>query len=910
VPFHGFVSNLGHGGPAFLPWHRAFLKFFEEELQAIDTGISVPYWDFTSANTTDGVSEVWTDDLFKGAAAANPGNVTLEWTGEDGTTAQSWVISREAFNETAAAVTTTSINNSLNFNTYQAVVNGGALQSRGFRNHLEGNGHGGAHVFIGVPGDQQSFATAVNDPMFMLLHANIDRIWSEWQQRKKRDWAADPANAGNPYPASELAANYFYDGLTPATTWPDGTQNLIESSFFLPAVANRHNLDDDMWPWDGTEASPGNAASAFAPWSNPGSALSVTPRDHLYTVDQGYVYDTDMPHATLTTPTLSFVSIPEGQTTVRAAVFEVLACSGVATFEILSGPGTDFSTPFGIQATFVGSHGAEEGEARIWIAYTGTTAGAMASSTVRIRCVETGESWDIPISANTIAKPNVCVSMVLDRSGSMGQSAGLGDSRTRMDVLRQAAGIFVDAMDDTDGVAVASFNGDATAHGSVQLAGPPLFGAGRVAANAVVNGLSPGGLTSIGDGIEAGHVQIDPATGFDEKALIVFTDGQENSPKTITEVSGLLNSRVFGIGLGAPSQLNPIALDQLTSGSGGFLMMTGGPATDELRLGKFFLQVLSGLTNSEVVLDPDGMIRPGDTARVPFSLVDLDNRADVYLVLPHRELVEMQLETPTGAIIDRSNWSSIAGTRRVAGQNVTYYRMSLPAVTQGQPAHGGKWMAHLKVSNKGLQEYHELLKSRDDVIGIRNLDAHGIPYRFIVNANSSLKMQVVCRQKSREPGAEVLLEASLTEIGVPLRRGARVIGIVTLPSGMQQRLQFREVGPSRYRAVLETLKPGSYQIMVRARGETFRGRPFTREQLCSASVWDGGNRPPPKDDSDLPKPPPGEDRETKPQEPDRDSLPGIDPDLLRALLDRFRLEPDKRFDFLRPGRFRIIRDDD
>lgn len=39
--------NSAHSLPAFLPWHRQFLRQFEQALQAIDPRVTVPYWDWT-----------------------------------------------------------------------------------------------------------------------------------------------------------------------------------------------------------------------------------------------------------------------------------------------------------------------------------------------------------------------------------------------------------------------------------------------------------------------------------------------------------------------------------------------------------------------------------------------------------------------------------------------------------------------------------------------------------------------------------------------------------------------------------------------------------------------------------------------------------------------------------------------
>ena len=42
------TRNAAHRGPAFLPWHREFLRRFEQDLQAEVPGAILPYWDWAS----------------------------------------------------------------------------------------------------------------------------------------------------------------------------------------------------------------------------------------------------------------------------------------------------------------------------------------------------------------------------------------------------------------------------------------------------------------------------------------------------------------------------------------------------------------------------------------------------------------------------------------------------------------------------------------------------------------------------------------------------------------------------------------------------------------------------------------------------------------------------------------------
>ncbi|MFO7537126.1 MAG: vWA domain-containing protein, partial [Chloroflexota bacterium] len=198
----------------------------------------------------------------------------------------------------------------------------------------------------------------------------------------------------------------------------------------------------------------------------------------------------------------------------------------------------------------------------------------------------------------------------------------------------------------------------------VTVAGPPVIGMGRSAANTEIGNLepNPAGATSIGDGVFLASNTLAPVGGFDHKAIVVFTDGHENSSRYLSDpdVQAVINDRVFAIGLGTAANLNPAALDAIANSTGGFLMMTGAIGNDDLlRLHKYFLQVLAGVTNTAVVVDPEGSIRPGQEHRIPFHLSEADIGADVILLSPAPWAIEFMLETPSGKVINAIDSASI-----------------------------------------------------------------------------------------------------------------------------------------------------------------------------------------------------------------------------------------------------------
>ncbi|WP_197347418.1 tyrosinase family protein, partial [Ralstonia pseudosolanacearum] len=80
-----------------------------------------------------------------------------------------------------------------------------------------------AHVnYFG--GSISSIPTAAKDPLFFLLHCNVDRLWAKWQSQLGR------------YDVNVAAA---YDSKPNPPNWLAG-----------------HNLNDTLWPWNGIVTPP------------------------------------------------------------------------------------------------------------------------------------------------------------------------------------------------------------------------------------------------------------------------------------------------------------------------------------------------------------------------------------------------------------------------------------------------------------------------------------------------------------------------------------------------------------------------------------------------------------------------------------------------------------------------------
>lgn len=577
--------------------------------------------------------------------------------------------------------------------------------------------------------------------------------------------------------------------------------------------------------WDRNLGSVDSATGMIANWSSLG-----------FVVDQSgsYVETEACPVASITleTPHLDFGEVPQGpmgtsRKTALAVLFEVVSQGAAVTLSVAPGGGPSHArlTLPSVSVTVGPTAANAIAPARLWLVYETGVVGEEIGDQLTLANAASGETWLVTVSAGTVAREVAAAALVLDKSGSMADDAG--DGLSKHDNLVAAASIFTDVMLEGDSIGLVAFSDSAATLQPLAALGSASdpFDPGRTATKGALAGpgLTPGGSTSIGAGIAAGAGLLAGAGGgVAVKALVVLTDGMENTPPWIADEAANINANTYAVGIGTPENISTVALQTISGNNGGYLLLTGAITTDErFLLQKYFLQILAGVSNAEIVLDPQGTLVPGPTRKIPFQITEADAGLDVILLTPTPRLVEFGLQGPAGSVITPA--SAYPAISFVDAAGVEFYRMTLPIEYSPSRFDGaGTWNALLRLGDE-----REQLK-------------RGVPYSLVVHTYSNLSLRATLEQTQYDPGATIAVHATLRESGIPLAGNATVWAEVLRPDLTATVAALDETDAGVFAGSFATTIAGAYRVRVRARGQSSRGYPFTREQTLSAGVWHGG----------------------------------------------------------------------
>jgi tyrosinase len=158
----------GQNTDNFLPWHRMYVYFFEMLVGAVlrDDTFTLPYWDFSPGlpSSQSGImpqafrspndsllASLYMQDRNSGVNSGSP--IDTQYPG--------------VFSTASAMAETTYSPHS---------------PQQGFCNTLNSGIHSAVHVLVGTLTNMGYIPASAQDPVFWVVHCNIDRLWASWNR--------------------------------------------------------------------------------------------------------------------------------------------------------------------------------------------------------------------------------------------------------------------------------------------------------------------------------------------------------------------------------------------------------------------------------------------------------------------------------------------------------------------------------------------------------------------------------------------------------------------------------------------------------------------------------------------------------------------------------------------------------
>ncbi|WP_308992706.1 tyrosinase family protein [Mariniflexile litorale] len=277
----GNTGNEIHGRSCFLPWHRMYLLNLERLIQNVEitqsngsiksyAHVTIPYWDFFDVASNVFVRSFAGNPDSAGLIDFNANNPLVNWsTNLTGIIQGNIILGPKLYraqlignnsqlpwdpqsqvspvytHPSTSWAHRTERETIYQYSDYYHFNNGPGNGVPG----LEQSPHGGAHVSWGGPISLIGFSPA--DPVFFMLHCNVDRLWATWQW-KTAGYRFDPTDSDS------------YDRQGTGSRTGQQISDLIGNY-----------TEDTLWPWDGDDQHP---RPPQANWGNfPDSNVASAP---------------------------------------------------------------------------------------------------------------------------------------------------------------------------------------------------------------------------------------------------------------------------------------------------------------------------------------------------------------------------------------------------------------------------------------------------------------------------------------------------------------------------------------------------------------------------------------------------------------------------------------------------------
>ena len=168
------LNKCVHGNWWFLPWHRAYLFYFEAICRKLtgNNDFALPYWNWTTSTSIPAPFWGNGNPLFNNTRNATQASVVN--------------------NSICGATNITNILNQNNFLLFASAQAAAQNQNTGY-GVLEGGPHNYVHGFVG--GEMATYMSPL-DPVFWCHHNMIECLWVDWNINKSNPNTNDPAWSG------------------------------------------------------------------------------------------------------------------------------------------------------------------------------------------------------------------------------------------------------------------------------------------------------------------------------------------------------------------------------------------------------------------------------------------------------------------------------------------------------------------------------------------------------------------------------------------------------------------------------------------------------------------------------------------------------------------------------------------